>query len=410
MHLIESYATNCGVKIDKPYILERFFPLNVEKYITFQPFSKGAKSYDGWPDVLEIIGPVLDKAGIRIVQIGAPKEPQLPWTMSVVGQTNLSQVAYLVNHGMLHFGADSFAVHIASSYDKKIVALYSTSWINNCGPYWGTKTNQILLEPDRTDQKPSFSLEEFPKNINTIKPEKVALSILSLLGLEADYPYQTIYTGNNYFQNMLESVPDQVVNPKDFGVPSMIVRMDYNFNEDNLAKQLSGCPCIILTNKAINPQILLQFKQHVAEVIYIIEEDNDPSFVDFLEKNAFKKQLMTNLPEEELRPHKMPYMEYGIIGIRPKHDPTKIKELKDKDINKLFYKSHKWTLSGGKIYTSKAGYLSNTDAPFENKNPGEMPVIAGLTNMEDVHKVYPVVDHPSFWEDLDNFTILEKTD
>ena len=55
MHLIESYATNCGVKIDKPYILERFFPLNVEKYITFQPFSKGAKSYDGWPDVLEII-------------------------------------------------------------------------------------------------------------------------------------------------------------------------------------------------------------------------------------------------------------------------------------------------------------------------------------------------------------------
>ena len=90
----------------------------------------------------------------------------------------------------------------------------------------------------------------------------------------------------------------------------------------------------------------------------------------------------------------MPYMEYGIIGIRPKHDPTKIKELKDKDINKLFYKSHKWTLSGGKIYTNKASYLSNTD---------------GLTNMEDVHKVYPVVDHPSFWEDLDNFTILEKT-
>jgi hypothetical protein len=117
---------------------------------------------------------------------------------------------------------------------------------------------------------------------------------------------------------------------------------------------------------------------------------------------------MTNLSQEELTPHKMPYMEYGVIGVRPKYDPTKIKELKDKDINKLFYKSHKWTLSKGKIYTSKAGYLSNTDAPFEDKK--SVPVVEGLTDMNDVHKLYQVIDHPSFWEDLEHFTILEKSD
>ena len=52
MHLVEQYALACGAKIDKPYIYEKFAPLPFNNYITFSPFSKPAKNYDYWREVL----------------------------------------------------------------------------------------------------------------------------------------------------------------------------------------------------------------------------------------------------------------------------------------------------------------------------------------------------------------------
>ena len=70
-HLVETYALNCGLKIDKPFLLEKYFPLEFDNYITFHPFSKyESKSYDYWQDVIDFIHPELEKAGIRILQIG----------------------------------------------------------------------------------------------------------------------------------------------------------------------------------------------------------------------------------------------------------------------------------------------------------------------------------------------------
>ena len=34
MHTLESYALNSGAKISKPYIIEKFFPTTLNKYIT----------------------------------------------------------------------------------------------------------------------------------------------------------------------------------------------------------------------------------------------------------------------------------------------------------------------------------------------------------------------------------------
>ena len=65
MHLIESYATNCGLKIDEPFIYEKFFPLAFDKYITFSPASNPAQDYDYWVEVINIIHPKLKKEGIK---------------------------------------------------------------------------------------------------------------------------------------------------------------------------------------------------------------------------------------------------------------------------------------------------------------------------------------------------------
>ena len=60
MHLIERYASACGVKISRPYIYDKYFPLPFDKYITFQPYSKyDSKNYDYWDEVILLILPYL---------------------------------------------------------------------------------------------------------------------------------------------------------------------------------------------------------------------------------------------------------------------------------------------------------------------------------------------------------------
>jgi ADP-heptose:LPS heptosyltransferase len=183
MHLIERYATACGVKIGKPFIYEKFFPLPIQKYICFQPFSKyNSKNYDYWQEVLEILTPYLEENNIKIVQIGTKNDKQFVNTVFLGGQTTINQAAYVIKNSIIHLGADSFGVHIASSYDKKIVALYSNSNIENACPYWTKKQDKILISSNK-DKKPSYSAEESSKSINNIKPEEIASSVLKLLNI-----------------------------------------------------------------------------------------------------------------------------------------------------------------------------------------------------------------------------------
>ena len=51
MHLVESYATNCGVKIDKPYIYEKFFPLDFSVLPSTCFGIENMKIYDNFEDL-----------------------------------------------------------------------------------------------------------------------------------------------------------------------------------------------------------------------------------------------------------------------------------------------------------------------------------------------------------------------
>ena len=157
MHLLDTYALNCGVKIDKPYIYTTFYPLGEEKYITIQPFSNySGKVYDYWNEVINYMQPKLSEHGIRIVQIGKQDDPQLAHCIWTQGSTTIAQASFLIKNSKLHLGVDSFGAHVASAYGRKIVGLYSTNWAENCKPYWSNEEDCVLLEPDRSKRKPSF--------------------------------------------------------------------------------------------------------------------------------------------------------------------------------------------------------------------------------------------------------------
>lgn len=387
MHLIQNYALNAGVKIGRPQIYEKYFPIPFEKYIVLQGSSKQSKTYDLWDDVLSIIAQTLNDNNIGVIQIGSKGDRVFPGCVNLTGQTNLNQAAYIIKNSLLVVGVDSFALHFASHYDKKIVGLYSNNNINNVRPYWGNREHQILLEPERNGRKPSYSLKEEPKTINFIKPEDVGGAILKLLGLKFDFPFKSIFLGRDYLSRIIEIVPNCVVDPRSVGVERMIIRADFEYNEENIAKQLSFGPCTIITDKPLRRELIGAYRQHVAEIIYVISENDNPEFAELLYTGALNYKLVSYLDTDTLNKKKGNYMDYGLIFQNKVDVPEEIKNKKP-----LFYKTAKYTLSNGKIYPCRAAMLEDKPAPnfgysiyhLDFQNPNE------------------------FWKELGHFCILTK--
>lgn len=360
MHLVERYALSCGAEIDIPHIYEKYFPIGIDKYITLHTTSKDAKNYDYWQEVVDILLPILNKENIGIVQIGSKDEKPLIGCYLTLGQTTINQTAYIIQKGLLHVGTDSFPVHMAGHFDKPLVALYSNNWAACVKPYWGDPSRQILMEPDRTELKPSFSLQEFPKRINSFKPEKIAENVCSLLKIPFDYPYETLCIGDQFNNSVLENAPNQVVNPADFNTDNILVRMDYHFDETNLATQLSMCKCSVVTDRPINPNILAQFKPHVIELQYEITNDSSADFVKILQQLGLRFTLFSFLAEDEVEKQRIKFMDYGLIHTQPLGVP---KECEGLDYTKLLFKSNKFTLSNRQIFASRYSLLNKTPIP-----------------------------------------------
>ena len=241
---------------------------------------------------------------------------------------------------MLHFGADSFGVHVASHYDKPIVALYSNSRPENAGPYFSSKKNVKILQIDKKDRKPSYSAEESPKTINEIDPIEIANDILQFLNIEK-INIKTVNLGEDYNRKLIESVPNAVIaDITKLGVNSLIMRMDYEFNEQILEEQLKRNNCSIVTSKPIRYELLNKYKGNISQIIYDIKEDHSVQFVKDLKKLGKSFVASTYLSEDFVKSIKLEYMDYCQIIKQSKPTKEDIKSLKDKDLSDLYYKSN----------------------------------------------------------------------
>ena len=389
MNLIESYSLQAGAKIDKPFILQKFFPLAVQKYIVLQPFSKPSKSYDLWNDVTDILKPILSQNGIEIVQIGAKGEPSIKNCYGTVGQTNLGQAAYIINGCELFLGSDSFGAHIAGSLGKKIVALYSNNYVECVKPYWANEADRVLLTPpSQVNNKPSFSMQEMPKTVNEIPPEVVASSVLKLLDIEHKNEFETIYVGQNYNNRFVETLPNQILNPNQFGIDSFVVRMDFLFDENVLAQQLNICKCTIVTNRPINKDLLKTFKANIKEVIFNVEGPGSVNFLNELAELNINCFILSSAKGDILNDIKLEFLDHG--NINSKSDNKKeIDSIRQKSNGaQLYYKSVKYTLSEGKIYPSRAALLANASVDSFDYPP------------------QPIIENEDFWKELEHFRII----
>jgi hypothetical protein len=362
MHLLKTYSLASGAMIDKPFIYQKFFPLPFSDFITFHPCSKNSKTYDYWQDVIDEIFPVLNNLNIKIIQIGASGEHSYKNCINIQGGTGLGQVAYLLNKARLHLGADSFPVHMASSMSKKIVALYANNFISNVSPYWSRPEDVALLEPNRGKDNPNFVLDENPKTINKIPTEDIVNSVFKLLEINSKSQNKTIFVGSRYSNTnlIMDFVPNQVVNFAGQKMPTIELRMDLEFNEEILKKQLSTSKCSIITNRPISKDILVYFKKNVVAVFYIVEQSDNPEFIRLLKNLGIKTALISYLSEEELSTKKINYYELGKINRIPATN-KEILDLLNKESN-LYYKSNKLIHSNKNIFFSVADFKNNLPA------------------------------------------------
>ena len=387
MHLVEQYSLAMGARIDKPFIETNYYPLPFKKYIVVENGADiKSRIYGMWPDVILEIKPYLDERGISIVQIGDKDSEAIPAAFDLRGRTTTTQQAFLLKNSELHCSTNDFLLDIASSFDVPVVGMYGNTFAEVAKPYWGDKSKHIMLESHRNGNKPSFLAEENPRTINFINPEDIAYSVLKLLNIKAKNKQKTEFIGDLYTTHILEAVPD-FSPPQSFN-PGIVInlRMDYEFNLQNMANWGSNRKINIFTNKVIDLNYLNAIKNNIVGIQQEVCTDLNTKYLNVLNNLQIKCELFTK-NERALGKLRMKYFDYKVSLKKEKSredTKSKLPELS----NDLFYKSNKLLFSNGKKYLSKYDYSINRDY-----------------NGTDLQ----VVDDPKFWQDQDHVRIYKKS-
>lgn len=401
MHILEQYSLSCGLKIDKPYIFEKFFPIPFDKYIVLDVSSEFEnQKYNYWKEVIDFVAPYLDKNNIKIIHLINENETILNNCLTVQAQLlTPNHKAFIIKNSLMYVGTNNFDIQLASSYDKQIVSLYSNLLPNQIGPFWSNQNNIKLLTPDFKDKKPSYFTQENKKLINTIKPELISKSICDLLEIKDINYNKTLYIGDRYGIPILEAFPDQVIPQSLFPNYLLNIRLDYKENlEDSdynyILSNLQLRPCALVTNKKINLQPFLQFKERVTNIFYDITENIDIEFINELNFYGFKFILIFN--ESENNTDILNNRKFELIDIPQNIEIVNKNTNLDIDIKEnTFYKSFKFIFKNNKVYNSKSASIQ--DIPLSN-----------IQNIDEI-QILKIKDQKLFFkEDLEYSYIFEK--
>ncbi len=382
MHLVEAQSRTAGLKIGKMHLFEHFFPLGDEFQYILVCTSTGmdSKNYGNYGIVCHFLKPILNKAGIKIVQVGGPQDERVPADIDLCGRTSLYQYNYLVKNASLVIAGDTSIIHSAGHYNVAIVSLFSISFPAISRAFFGEPSKQIYLTPEG-DWSPSFLPQEPKKIINSIKPERVINASLSLLGLPS-INLESIYIGDNYKVPALECIPDVVLGPEVFPNQLMHLRLDKGGTEENVYNQLRVRKCAIITDRPLDINALQFLRPHIEGLVCLVNGPESKGFIKQLHTALIPYRLVSFLSKEELQKIKLDYSEFNLLQrqqLFTKEDLTDGKKLNSKS---SFLTSRK-ILSEGKIYLSY-GHVE------QKKNIDD-----AAKNMDNV------IDIPSFWKDLD---------
>lgn len=389
MKLIESYSKQTGCEISDPFIFQKPYPLPFDKYIVINVSSGHVgKNYAYWQDVVDLLHKQLKELNIYIVQLGAQDDQIINHCFNLQGKTDIHQSSYILNNSILFLGNDSLLSHVAGYLDIPSVLLYGPTSPDCHSPYW-KNDKTILIESDRNGLLPSFIYEENPRTIDLIPVEKVVESIWSILGVDKFDNIETVNIGSRYNTNIIESVLDSIV-PSAF-LPNSILNIRYDFLQDvnMLARQVQERKCTVITDKVIDINLFAQLKHNITNVVYMVDENDNPDFAKAIKNLGIKISLCSKLDSQKLNIKKLGYFDIDPVFELTKFTKDSINK-KELVTSNTHFKSKKILLSKGNFYLSQAHYLN--DIPMASFNSNSMEIL----------------DVPKFYEELDYFYLFNK--
>lgn len=377
MHLVENYAATGRLKIDKPFLIDSFYPLPFEDPYVLITASTGmpGKNYRYWNDVLRFVR----KIGLKTIQVGMKDDPPLDVDFNICGQTSISQLFGLAKNAILILCGDTALVHIASVYKTPLVSVFGLTDPKISGPYEKWKTEeQICLEPDRTKYKATFNPED--GSVNNIYPDKICEAIVKIFSIEE--PVEKIhYIGSRYSDKVIEVIPDHILAPHAFNNGPVTIRNDYLDNEENTLRTLSGRKSLVVTKTPLDLNALSQLRENIMGFAYEIDINTDINYVKGLMRLGLSINLFSS--HKDISDVRFKFLDVG-VPVLPKPVFERKENLLDFSI-----RTNKILLSDGNIYSSKNAWL---DGDCIDTN-------------ERVGKVYDTED---FWNEQEFFMFVEN--
>lgn len=368
-HLAEVYAKDLGVKIGEPIFKPHFYPIVEDNYITIHTDKRiPAKHYEYWEEVVILVKTKCPD--IKFIQIGNGSEPPIKNADKFVKTNSVKQSAYIIKNCKVHVGIDSLPIHIASSFNKKIVGIYSHTYASTCCPIWGDSNNFTIIESHRDGNKPSFSSKEKLQTINLINPEEIANSILKHLNTQ-ETKRKTLFIGDKYKESYIHVIPDKKYDLKG---KNIIIRFDLLHKEENVSHLFKNNNCFILTKDQISKDLL--DKEGIKSITYFCSEF-DEEFVSKVKQKGINLILYCD-KKEKLSDMRFKFFDHQVFFY---DEEGKIKLAKKKVDLKNKFKLKSYAL-----------YMKNGEAH------GSLYEAQGKNNLEDI---YIDLDHLMIYLDED---------
>tara|TARA_R110002020_G_scaffold349931_1_gene563382 strand:- start:161 stop:1303 length:1143 start_codon:yes stop_codon:yes gene_type:complete len=377
-HLLEEYAKNLGVKISLPIVSDHFFPLIADKYITLcNDDEVESKHYPYYDMVLNLIEPFLRQKNIKVVQLGGKTKIK---GVSTALNLSFKQQSFILSRSLLHVGSDNVLNHLASAKQIPTINIFGNTFPNINRPIFSKPSFNVNIAP-KWNKKPSFSDVDPQKQINTIKPEKIASCILESLKLnKVPISFKTLYVGEKFKQKVVEFVPTSFTPLALQEGQVVAVRADYGFNEDAFLRVCKSYKVSVYSNQLIQPHGLKDIAANLQTLFIFADADWDtiPSSYFKMLKNLNIECVLLVKEEKDLPVIRNKYFDIPVRShLSPKDPPCKISE------NSRFL-SEKRIVEGGKEYLSYAHWEKGLDKNNE------------------------VLDTPEYWRESDHFYIYES--
>jgi len=348
MHILDKLSLEVGLRASTPFVYEKYFPINYEKYICLNIRSSAEDSiYKYWEEVLDLCQKELNDNGYGIINIGQEINNNIISNriLDLGGKLNFNQIAYLIKNCDLYIGPRQYEVQLASFYKRKILNIVNKKSSDSYKPYWSKEEDCVAI---------NLFADNWNNESEYLKPEFIAQNIFDILNIKKQVKFKTIFVGKDFSNKTLEIIPDRPIVAQKIPINNPIVRMDYYFNESILEEILRNKKTIIFTNKPIDLDLLTKYKQNIDRLIYIIREDHVPNFIERIKSIGIKYVLISELEEEEVNKLKINYIDLGIINIKPKAEDLDLYARKN-----IKYKSSKILISGDFTFFSKYDWENN---------------------------------------------------